>query len=285
MEHLHTLINGIDSVKDHLSDKDYLELMNAVGKLGELINDTKSVSDLESVSDDSDDDNDDNNENDDNDIDIDIDIIDIDLLLKTIDENEIYFKNYINEKNLPEDFINSKFNIINKNSYFYVSNKTCNCKEEDDLCDATIIMSCKNYQKIILKYPLYHIVTRDCSNCANVICNEINKYNLFSFDGSIKTSNNTNGEKFSKYASYLMNMINHSDALNKVLLFINFFSYIFENGHLLLENEKMKEACCNKLLTEGNNETISEHLPHWSQLLNFEPNIINIMINNLIELN
>lgn len=285
MEHLHTLINGIDSVKEHLTDNEYLELMKAIGKLSEMINDdTKSVSELNSVSDD-DEEPDEEPEEDEEEPEDDINIIDIDLLLKIIDENELVFRTYMTKKNLSEDFINSKFNIINKNAYNYLYNKTCNCKEDYELCVDSDILNCKNYQKFILKFPLIHIVTRDCSHCVEVVCNEINKYNLFSFDGTINKLNEIQSELFGKYSGTLMNMLNNVTSVNKILLFMNIFSYIFENGHLLIENEKFKDCCSNKLLTEGTNDVFNQHFPYWSNLLNINSNIINIMINNLIELN
>ncbi len=280
MEHLHTLIDGIDGVKEHLTDNEYLKLMNAVGKLGEIINTKSDIDDDDSISNDEETDILDDNEDE---PDVEINIVDIELLLKTIDENELLFRNYMNENNLPADFINSKFNVINKSAYNYVNNKTCNC-EEDELCTNNNLLSCKNYQNIILKFPLIHIITRDCSNCINGVCNDINKYNLFSFDGSITISNNTTSEIFTKYSIILMDIVTNANIENTVLLFINLFYYIFENGHLLLENESLKECCCNKLLIEVNNQSITQHLPYWSNLLNIDSNIINNMINNLIEL-
>ncbi len=288
MEHLHVLINGIDDIKEHLTDSDYLKLMNAIGKLGEII-DSQSSEELESVYEDSDEelDNDNLSENsDDSNISEpqeEFEHIDIDLLLETIHNNELLFTTFMNEKNLSEDFINSKFNVINRNAYNYITNKTCNCTNDYDLCIDTDLVNCKNYLKYILKFPLIHIITRDCENCIRSVCNDINKYNLISFDFSINTLNNTQGEIFGKYSNSLMNIINNVSSKNKALIFINLFSYLFENGHLLVENEDLKECCCNKLLNGDYSMTFRE-IPYWSDLLNFNPNIINIMINNLIEL-
>ena len=46
MEHLHTLINGIDNVKQYISDNEYIQFMTSINKLNEIIssyhNETKS---------------------------------------------------------------------------------------------------------------------------------------------------------------------------------------------------------------------------------------------------
>ena len=206
-----------------------------------------------------------------------MDVIDLDLFLETMNNNELLFRKYIVDKNLPENFINSRFNMISKSAYNYIINKTCNCNEEYELCSFDNLLNCKNYQSYILKFPLIHVITRDCENCMGAVCNDINNYNLISFDFSINTLNNTPGEIFGKYSNSLMNIINNVSSKNKALIFINLFSYLFENGHLLVENEDLKECCCNKLL-EGNHSMTFQEIPYWSDLLNFNPNIINISI-------
>ncbi len=291
MEFLHTLVNGIDSVKEHLSDNEYLNMMNAIGKLGEIINKEQDDSDdngseLESVIETDDEESEvDDEEPEVDDSNSDDNIIVLDLFLEVMNNNELVFNKYISDKNLPEDFINSRFNMISKSAYNYIINKTCNCNEEYDLCSGENLLSCKNYQSFILKFPLIHIITQDCEHCKIIISNQINKYNLISFDGNINTSNNTPDEFFNKYSNVLIKLINNVSPQDQVLLLINFFLYLFENGHLIIKSDKLKQCCWNKLLTEGTNPTLIQHMPYWANLLDFNPDIINNMVNNLIELN
>jgi len=215
-----------------------------------------------------------------------IDIIDIDLLLKIRNNNEMIFMNFIKDNNISEDFINSKFNIIDKSAYNYVINKTCNCENEYDICSNDDNTNCKNYQNFILENPInYMIYKKDCPCCNEQILEDIKKYNLFSFDGKInKLENNIEEKIVAKKSSIFANKLaNTSISKYQVIQFLNLYKYIFKYGYTLLNNDKFRNTFFNKLLTEGNKDSVKEYIPYWANLFNFDSNIINIMIDNLKE--
>ncbi len=92
MEHLHILLNGIDTVKEHMSDVEYLKMMDAIGKLSQIIN-SQDDSDNYSESYYSD------NESEISEDDEEVSVLDIDMLLETINNNEIVFNNFMKENN------------------------------------------------------------------------------------------------------------------------------------------------------------------------------------------
>ncbi len=279
MEHLHTLINGIDNLKEHMTDNEYLQLMSSISKLSEIINSYDNNSENESIYSDS------SNNDEQEDEEEEIEIVDVDLLLETIKHNEIVFNNFM--KNVPDelkdDFLSSKFNVINQNAFNYIQNNTCDCKDELDLCnDINNLYSCKNYQSFILQYPIVHlIVKRNCACCVNSIIEDINKYHLFQIDGKIKF--NTVDEKmFNKTITSLMNMMPKiNDSKYQIILFLNIFNFVFNNGNILIKNDKFKEAVLNKLKTDGKYGVATENTLYWSNIFNFDKNIIDIMISNL----
>jgi hypothetical protein len=279
MEHLHTLINGIDNLKEHMTDNEYLNLMTAISKLNEIISSYDDVSnnDTESYYDEEEEEEYEEEE---------IEVIDVDLLLETIKNNEIIFNNFIIQKKLSDDlrdnFILSKFNVINQTSYNYITNKTCNCKDEFETCnDINNLYNCRNYQNLILQFPIVHlIVKRNCPCCNDKIIEEINKYNLFEIDGKIK-SNNIEINIFKKKISLLLNMMQkiHENKY-QVILFICIYDYIFNYKDFINYNN-LRESMLNKLKTEGIKDSANEYVPYWSNIFNFDKNIINIMINSL----
>jgi hypothetical protein len=294
MEYLHVLINGIDNVKQYMSDKEYLTLMNSISKLNEIITSNELVD-----SDDSDDlddsvysvdsvdsiDSVDNYSNDDN-----IDILDIDLLLETINDNETVFNNYMIENNLPDDFRSSKFNVIYSSAYNYVSNKRCKCQNEYDLCDYFLInfINCKNYQRLILKCPIIQetIVNFENIESNNSVFDDINKYNLFQFDAKINKLNNIDEKIFSSVLKLLLNLMNECENYPKyqVILFITMYCYMFKYGGKLLQHPTLVECSYNKLISESEGMSMKTYLPSWAAKFNFDPNILNIMVDSYKEI-
>jgi hypothetical protein len=277
MEHLHKLVNGIYNLKEHMTDNEYLEMMTSINKLNEIIssydNDTESYY------------SDDDYEEEYIEEEEEIEVTDVDLLLEIINNNEIVFNNYLNNlsADLKDDFISSKFNVINQTAYNYITNKTCNCQNEIEVCDnIDNLYSCKNYQSFILQCPIVHlIVKRKCPCCNDKIIDDINKYKLFEFDGKIKF-NNIEETIFKNKIASLMNMMPKlDDNKYRVLLFICIYYYIFTNGNIIINNNNFKEAIFNKLQTDGKKETAITYIPYWSNIFNFDKNIIDIMINNL----
>ncbi len=68
----------------------------------------------------------------------------------------------------------------------------------------------------------------------------------------------------------------------QVLLFLGIYNYVFNNGDIIVSNIKFKEAMLNKLQTNGKKENAIEYIPYWANIFNFDKNIIDIMIENLL---
>ncbi len=298
MENLHVIINIIDNYKEHMSDNDYLQLMNSLGKIGEVIN-SKSYSDIDSDSDseyDSDNDSisiinssdeDDEqsiNSDDEQSSDDEICVIDVDLLLERINKNEIIFNNFMKENNLPEEFRTSKFNIIYQSAYNYITNNTCDCDNDYKLCYKDY-NNCKNYQNFILVFPMMHLfVKNECPCCVELITEDINKFKLFQFDGKIKL-NKIEENIYTSYISSIMKIIDDINSYEHknyvVLLLISMLKYIFNYGDIIVNNEKYKESIISKLNESNNSNSIPNHILIWSNIFNFNPNILNIMMSSL----
>ncbi len=275
MEHLHTLINGIDNVKEHLTDHEYILLMSAISKLNEIISENDNNTSYSS---------DDIDDIDENNIES-YDIIDIDLFLDIIDNNESILMNFIKEKNLSNDFINSKFNIIHKSAYNCVIQKTCNCKDKFEVC-INNTMNCRNYQNFIINNPINYLINERFNNDNYpFIVEDIKKYNMFLVTGQINKNETNIDDRTTVCNTKIMLEISELlDSNYKVLNFINLINYIFNNCYKqYILNDNFRKTLYNKLITDGNCDTLKQHLPFWANLFNFDLNIINIMTNNLTD--
>jgi hypothetical protein len=294
MEHLHKLVNGIDNLKEHMTDNEYLELMTSISKLNEIIssyNDDTNDSSNDAYDDEEEDEyesdtEDDNDEEEEEiEIDIDIDIVDVDLLLETIKNNEIVFNDYKNNLSdgVKDEFIKSRFNVINQTAYNYITNKTCNCKDGKEICNnVNDLHNCKNYQYLILQCPIVHLIVKNnCPCCVDTIIEDIKKYNMFQLDGQLKFKN-IEENIFANTLSALMNLMQQMyNNKYQIILFLSIYNYVFNYSNILITNVSFKETVLNKLQTNGKKESTIEHVPFWADIFNFDKNIINIMINNL----
>jgi hypothetical protein len=284
MEHLHTLINKIDDLKERITDNEYLELMKIISKLNEIIS-SDDGSEVSSVSSDDEDEEDYESDTEEDEEEEEIDLVDVDLLLETIKNNEIVFNNYKNNlsDDLRDDFINSLFNVINQNAYNYIINKTCSCNNETDICNnIDNLYNCKNYQNLILQCPIIHlIVKKNCPCCVDTIIGNINRYNMFQLDGQIKFKN-IEENIFTNILTTLMKLLPQiSDNKYQIILFLGIYNYIFNYSNILINNVDFKETVLNKLHINSKKDSAIEYVPFWSNIFNFDKNIINIMIDNL----
>ncbi len=276
MEHLHILLNGIDTVKEHMSDVEYLKMMDAIGKLSQIIN-SQDDSDNYSESYYSD------NESEISEDDEEVSVLDIDMLLETINNNEIVFNNFMKENNLSDDFKLSKFNVINQSAFNYVTHNTCKCCDENEICYENIdnLYNCKNYQSFILKFPAIHLfVKRNCEGCNETIIEDINKYKLFEFDGKIKF-NDINKDTFANFIRAMISITNNIEGKYQIILFFNIFHFLFNYGNILLQEKKLKLSIYNKLLSEKDKHSMKEYSPYWANVLYFDKNIYNRLIESL----
>ena len=288
MEHLHVLIDGIDNLKQYMIDSEYLKLMTSISKLEEIIN---SNNDSDNYSDNYSDEED-NEEIEENEENNDINIIEItkednEMISTIADTNEQILINFIKEKNLPEDFINSTFCIYDVAAVNYIAKKTCKCSNNNDMCDKDIL-NCKNIQNIILRNPIIYIICKQNNpEYVEKIISDINKYHLFSFDGKINTNKLEIDESYVK--SMLSKNLSLFDTIRgikyRTLQFLNIY-YIFFNYsyQLLIQYNSLKNHVYNKLITEiDSDENKKNEVIYWTSKLNLHPDIINIMINNFKE--
>ncbi len=290
MENLHTIINIIDNYKEKMMDNDYLEIMNCMGKLGEIISSIQESDDNSDNGSDYSSDYESDYESDDesiysmeNESDIEENMIDIDLLLDTINNNEIIFNKFMTDNNLSDDFKLSRFNVINQSAYNYVTNKTCKCKNNNMLCSYNNdnIYNCKNYQSFILKCPLLHLfVKKECNCCIEKITEEINKFKLFQFDGIIKNIN-IDENILDFLSSFMIIISNTNERSYKMLLFIGMINYVFNNSNIFIKNIIFTESTVNKLNLINETTELLDNVIIWANKFNFNQNIISIMINSL----
>jgi hypothetical protein len=283
MEHLHKLVNGIDNLKEHLTDNEYLELMTSISKLNEIISSYNDDSSNDAY--DEEEEYEEEYESDTEEEEIDIDIVNVDLLLETIKNNEIVFNDYKNNlsDDLRDEFIKSQFNVITQTAYNYITNKTCNCKDGKEICNNIYdLYNCKNYQHLILQCPIVHLIVKNnCPCCVDTIIEDIKKYNMFQLDGQLKLKN-IEENIFANTMLSLMNLIPQIfDNKYQIILFLGIYNYVFNYSNILITNVSFKEVVLNKLQTNSKKESTIEHVPFWASIFNFDKNIINIMIDNL----
>jgi hypothetical protein len=286
MEHLHVLIDGIDNLKQYLTDNEYLKLMMSISKLEEIINSNNDSDDSDENYSDNEEENEEDDENEECNI-IEITKEDNDLISNISDTNEKILINFIKENNLPEDFINSTFSIYDVSAVNYIAKKTCKCMNDNDMCDEEV-MNCKNFQKIILRNPLTYITCKQYNEqYVDKIISDINKYNLFSFDGKINTNELEIDEcNIKLIISKNLKMFDNIRGIKyRTLQFLNIFHIIYNTAyHLLIKHDNFKQAVYNKLINEiGTDENKINEIKYWTSKLNLHPDIISIMISNFKE--
>ncbi len=286
-------INTIENIKNELRDADYLLFMNSLKEINTFMTFKKDrLSDYDEEEDNYYNYEEDNNDNDNEE---DNCIIDMDELLQVIDSNNSIIMNFIQENNLPNDFLNSVFNISNKAAYNYLYYGACSCDDDIISCNMNCnnYLKCKNIQKYILNYPLNFIIYNEYNyNDYIRIVEDIKKYNLFSFDGKINDKFNIeyimDESKMNK--NIIKNIINQIELQsnnlsynNQVIQFINIISIIFQKEYHLLTNPNLRQAIYSKLMVQFNNETVIEVIHYWANKLNFNPNIIEIITSSIFK--
>jgi hypothetical protein len=283
MEQLSILVNGIDDVKEHFLDGTYLELMNAISKLHEIIENYQS--DNQSSDDDISDYNSDYDidDEDEDEEEPEIEMVDIESFLELRNYNENLLSQFIINNNLSNDFINSKFNLIDRVCNNYLNNNIkCNCCG-DKYCSNSYesFINCKNIQKAVLNYPLLLVIYYSNQYIDNEVIDDINKYKLFQFDGKI------NKNKYNYQYNNIGNIINLIPKLEisklKLLLFVQ-ICYLTCNNYLFLNNNiKYRNSIFNKIINENNSEINKNNIKYWNEKLNINQNIFDNMINSFRE--
>jgi hypothetical protein len=264
------LLNTIENIKHNIRDIDYINYMNSLNSVIKIFkyNDNNYY-------DDDDDDYYNYNHNDDE------NIINMDLFTDRIEYNTLILEDFIKENNLSNDFLNSSFNIVEVAAYNYV-NYNCLCDDNNIICNK--FMLCKNIQKYILNNPLTFILM---NNNIDNICEDINKYNLFSFDGKINSlfHYNDNHRQISLETEINIQLLikifhlNHTRQL-AVLSFINIFNYIYTKEYMILNNTDFRNTLYDKI------KDLQDHVHHvefWINKLNLDSNIIDKINNSILE--
>ncbi len=218
-------------------------------------------------------------------------IINFDSYTDRVEYNQLILENFIKENNLSNDFLNSSFNVAEIAAYNYVHNN-CPCDDDsDDMCNK--FMLCKNIQKNILNNPLtymfmytYYIGEDMFMYTFNIdnICEDINKYKLFSFDGTINSLfQYCNYEQPSQSAEInikiLIELFELSETTQlRVLNLINMFNYIFTKEYLILNNSKFRYILYDKIKDLKDN---MEHVEYWIDKLHLDSNIIDKIDNSI----
>jgi hypothetical protein len=258
------LLDTIETIKEHIRDIDY---MNYMESFKFLVIEFKEHNDNYDYYYDEDDDY--------------HQIIDINLLFERVEYYKSILNDFIEEKNLPIDFLNSSFNVAELAAYNYIYD-TCSCNNETKVCEQYYY--CKNIQKYILNNPLMFIII-NCGTCdTNKICEDIVKYNLFSFDGKINDEfsldlSNTQYTNDMKEINFMFKLFNGSSYSMKLLLFINIVYTIYTKHYNLLYHQNFRCTLYSKIIEfkEDYNET------KWYDKLNLDMNLLDIVLDSLKE--
>jgi hypothetical protein len=286
-------ITIIDNIKDHLRDIDYLSYMESLKEINTFMISKKKrwISYIDDDGDyheyEEDDDNTECEEYDENNNE-DINIINFDELLQVIDDNNNILMNFIQENNLPNDFLNSDFNVAEKAAYDYLSVNTCKCNNNIIECNTYNdgILHCKYIQKSILNNPLNLIIINMYEADHDKICHDIKKYNLFLFDGKINFLLNETDINFMKNIKYQIALLSNIDYYYdlKILQFINIIYLIFKKYNILFTNTSLRKTFYTKVFTEiNNNDSAIRMIKYWAEKLDFDINIYEIIINSFYE--
>jgi hypothetical protein len=257
------LLDTIDTIKEHIRDIDYMNYMESFKFLVIKFKENNDFVDYHHY-------NDDNHQ-----------IIDIDLLFERVEYYKSILNDFIKEKNLPIDFIDSSFNVAELAAYNYIYN-TCSCNNKTELCKKYYY--CKNIQKYILNNPLMFIIINCSYYDTDKICYDIKKYNLFSFDGKINDefSLNLTNPKYTndtKDINFMFNIFNSSSYSMKLLVFINIVYTFYTKHYNLLNNERFRKTLYSKIIEfkEDYNKT------KWYDKLNLDINLLDIVFDSLKE--
>ncbi len=281
MEHLHIIVDTIDSFKEHLTDNQYFEVMKSVSKLHEIIDNQDDDSDLSSVV--SETESDINTESD-IDIQNEMDIIDIDLLLSITHKKQMKLLEYMISNNLPEDFLTSSFNLSEKAAYNYVTNQECTC-ENDKFCNSSLysFVRCRNIDNIIMNHPLLLVIYKNCCECCtHRAIYDINKYNLFSFDGNFNKNPLTQKQNFINNMKFLLDFNHNINSLLKGVNFINIYYYILNNGYNILKEEHgFRNSVYNRIFENLNEDLTNDIVDKWLTEFNIRPDLFQVIVDNL----
>ncbi len=297
MEHIQTLLEGIDDLKHHLTDRDYIKLMNALTKMNEIVkknilyddDDDQSLSSIPLSQDEwphrqahllQDH--------------LELDhFIQEDTHLPYILEQyfelrdilQFEFDNFIKQNNLPSHFSISSFNIIDYIAYNQLHHGSCNCSNLEFCTDTTLnFLKCKNILKIILNYPLLCIIYYKLRflNYDTVI-HDIHKYHLFSFDGTFKYESNFDTQIIIQHIKSSLAIINFLYEQNiKVLSILHIYYFLCNYGFkIIFDNEKFRITIYNKIKTEMLSIIGIQNTNIWAQSLHFNPNIFHNILHNI----
>lgn len=218
------------------------------------------------------------------------------------------------ERQLPEDFMKSKFNLIDficnldfeilKKNYIIENNQIkcqCNNSEKHIFCCNSIndFVHCGHFQDIVLQYPLLLITCFD--RPIDEMIKEIIKYNMFTFDGSVKDMdykiitnielNHDDKEKYIKNVYSLLVLMENIKSnlgftkriryIKQICIILSIYKHICSNGIFIKKISKFYSACYNKLNYFRNDGMrvfydcfVKLNLPH---------NLFDIIDNNLCE--
>lgn len=218
------------------------------------------------------------------------------------------------ENNLPEDFMKSKFNLIDficdfdfeilKKNYIIENNQIkceCNNSEKHSFCCNSIndFVHCGHLQDIILQYPLLWITCFD--RPIDEMCAEIIKYNMFAFDGSIKDMDNkiitnielnhNDKEKYAKNVHSLLVLMENIKSnlgftkriryIKQICIMLSTYKHICSNGLFIKKHLKFYYTCYNKL-NDLRNDGMRVFYDCFAKL-NLPHNLFDLIDHNLCE--
>ena len=218
------------------------------------------------------------------------------------------------ERQLPEDFMKSKFNLIDficnldfeilKKNYIIENNQIkcqCNNSEKHIFCCNSIndFVHCGHLQDIILQYPLLLITCFD--RPIDEIIVEIVKYNMFIFDGSVKDMDNKiitnielNDNEKEKYVKNVHSLLVLSDNIKlnldftkriryikKICIVLSIYKHICYNGLFIKNHTQFYDVCYNKL-NYFRNDGMRVFYDCFTKL-NLPHNLFDLIDNNLCE--
>ncbi len=251
----------IDILKEHMKDGEYMEAMNSLSQLKNGFDSIKefmdNVQDFMA-----------NNHN----FNYDINSNSLSVYMNSVNDynykrNQIRniltkkLKKFMNINNLPEDFLKSNFNLIDficsldydvlvKN--YVIENNTikccCNNNEKNWFCCESLndFLHCGHLQDIILQFPLLIGICYD--KPLDELFQDIVKYNMFNFDGSVKDFDNciitnieinhTDKEKYIKTVHSLLSLFYNIQFsftkkikhIKKIFIVLSLYKLICDNG-------------------------------------------------------
>ncbi len=281
MEHVQTLLEGIDDVKHYLTDRDYIKLMNALTKLNDIVK--EAIQDNDDYSD---------TYSDFSYLNFHRHNIEEEKIGYILDEyNDIYsnieneFTEFMNKNNLPAEFLQSSFNIMEYVAYNQSNIGQCNCSGLEFCSDSiTNFLKCKNIQKIILYNPLLCVIHYKLRNLdINLIFTQINTFHIFSFNPNIIINMEDNENTIVIFIRSCLNfMTSIYNRLDKVLVIISMFNYICKNGYYILYKfPHFRNTVYNKIATEMSTPDALFEINFLADKLHFNNNIFQTILHNM----